>query len=133
MPTLNEEHDRINDALTGTLVRTILEVRRALRLAVSTLQELMQAGTAMEWLDEAPLPSLERPMVLSGPPNLEVSSGAASLAFPKGRTTPRTSRQLVRPFRHDSPPVMPDHTRYGHTNLSAREPGETTRDSTTPP
>lgn len=121
MQTINEEHDGYHGAQTSTLVRTILEIRRALLLAVSMLQELMQAGTVMEWMDEVPIPSLERPMVFSGPPNLEISSGSASRAYPKGRSTPRTSLQLVKPFRHGSALVMPDNARDGKADASARE------------
>ena len=121
MQALNEEHDGINGALTSTLIRTILESRRALRMALSMMQEIMQSGAAIEWLDETPAPA-EGPSAFPSTPNLQVHSGAAAFAFSKRKPSHRPPLRLVSPFRHDSPLVMPGDSSYEDVDEQQDEP-----------
>ena len=124
MQTLNEGPDRVNAALTSTLIRTILESRRAIRIAMSMMHELMQTGTVTEWADESPSRSRKRSVSLPGVPKLQVHQGT-SLAFAlKRKSSHRTPLRLVSPFRHDSPLVMPGDTSYA----AADEPEEPKRE-----
>ncbi len=109
MQTLNEGHDRVNAALTSTLIRTILESRRALRLAMSMMHELMQSGTVMEWVDESA--ARARSASLPGEPRLELHHGTGTFAL-KRKSSSRTPLRLVSPFRHDSPLVMPGDSKF---------------------
>lgn len=118
MQTYNERHGSVNAALTSTLIRTILESRRALKIAMSMMQELMQTGTISELEDESPR---ARPVSFPGEPKLELHQGTGTFAL-KRRQTPRTPLRLVSPFRHDSPLVMPGDTKYADADESATEP-----------
>lgn len=117
--TYNERHGTTNAALASTLIRTILESRRALRLAMSMMQELIQTGTVAEFMEE----SSSKGGRSTEAPKLELHQGAGAFAL-KRKSTPRTPLRLVSPFRHDSPLVMPGDTKYA----DVEEPEETPRD-----
>ena len=108
MQTVNEGRDGMNAALTSTLIRTILESRRAIRMAMAMMQELMQTGTVADWLDESS--PRRRSLSLPGAPKLELHHGSGTFAL-KRKSTSRTPLRLVSPFRHDSPLVMPGDSR----------------------
>jgi hypothetical protein len=116
MQTYNEG----NAALTSTLIRTILESRRALRIAMSMIQERMQAATVMEPREESAA-KRARSVSLPGNPKLELHQGTGTFAL-KRKPTPRTPLRLVSPFRHDSPLVMPGDTKYADADEHVEEP-----------
>jgi len=120
MQTLNEENDSVNAALTSTLIRTILESRRALRMAMAMMHELMQTGTVMGWADATSASA--GAVSSSNVPKLQLHKGAPGTFALKRKPSHRTPLRLVSPFRHDSPLVMPGDTRYADADEPAEEP-----------
>ena len=59
MPVDDLDHEAPGGPLTSALIRTILESRRALRMAISLTQELMREGALRQWEDEE-MPTLAR-------------------------------------------------------------------------
>ena len=118
MQTYNERHGGVNAALSATLIRTILESRRALKMAMAMMHELMQTGPATELVDESS--SRARSVSLPAVPKLEVHHGTG--AFALKRKSPRTPLRLVSPFRHDSPLVMPGDSKFADADEPSEEP-----------
>ena len=115
MQVLDEELDEFDGALANTLIRTILESRRALRAAVSMMEEMMRTGSTMEWSDEVTTPAVARPTLVPG-------TRPMPMARSKRKPTARPPLRLVTPFDHDSPLVMPDDSRNREANEPARTP-----------
>lgn len=117
MQTYNERHGGVNAALSATLIRTILESRRALKMAMSMMHELVQTGTVADWAEES---TVARSVSLPGTPKLELHHGTGTFALK--RKSPRTPLRLVSPFRHDSPLVMPGDSKFADADEPAEEP-----------
>lgn len=116
MQALDEEYDEMNGALTNTLIRSILESRRALRAAVSMLEEMMRTGTTMEWSDDVTLPAAERRTEL---PARRIRPGP--VARSKRKSTHHPPLRLVTPLHHDSPLVLPGDSRRKEADEPARD------------
>jgi len=109
----------VNAALSATLIRTILESRRALKMAMSMMHELVQTGTVSEWVDESA--ARARTVSREDAPKLELHHGTGTFALK--RKSPRTPLRLVSPFRHDSPLVMPGDSTFADADEPAEKPG----------
>ena len=79
MQTYNERHGGVNAALSATLIRTILESRRALKMAMSMMHELVQTGTVSEWVDESA--ARARTVSREDAPKLELHHGTGTFAL----------------------------------------------------
>jgi hypothetical protein len=113
MESVDLNHEPPNGALTSALIRTILESRRALRMAIALTEDLMREGASLQW--ETYEDELETiPKVVDGVhvwDRADHSRAQAARVAPVAqfskRSTPRHGLRLVLPDRHESPLVMP--------------------------
>jgi hypothetical protein len=102
-------------ALTQALVRTILESRRAYRMAMALAQEMLANGGTLEWGDPTLAPIGERQQSASRRGSAERYPDL-TMRMAKKRSTPRNGLRLVVPHRFDMPLVMPgDPSQPNHT------------------
>jgi hypothetical protein len=126
--TVDLDYEAPNGALTSALIRTILESRRALRMAIALTQDLMREGAVLQWEEDEQLELA--PIVSAGRRHWDGSDHSRAQAFhaSKRRDVKNSGLRLVVPDRHESPLVMPAGSPFTSAKKATHEHGHDRRE-----